>query len=180
METQGLDSDLASTATVHGEALPATVAWLGYGGLLPFIVLAAASMLDHHHAFFWVDGLLAYGAVILSFVGALHWGFAMSLLANLTDGERALRNLRFIWSVIPALVAWLALLLPPSVASCLLIAGFITNYWQDRRVAVVVSLPAWYLPLRLRLSVVACLCVALGGLSGVWSDPEALLHVDYL
>ena len=42
----------------------------------------------------------------------------------------------------------------------LLIAGFILHYWQDRRLAASVSLPAWYLPLRLRLTVVACLALA--------------------
>jgi hypothetical protein len=30
-------------------------------------------------ATWWVPALLGYGAVILSFVGALHWGFAMTL-----------------------------------------------------------------------------------------------------
>jgi len=50
-------------------------AWLGYGGLIPFIVLAPASLLDHHHGWTWSDALYGYGAIILSFVGALHWGF---------------------------------------------------------------------------------------------------------
>jgi hypothetical protein len=32
-----------------------------------------------HHAKLWSDALFAYGAVILTFVGALHRGFAMTL-----------------------------------------------------------------------------------------------------
>jgi hypothetical protein len=86
---------------------PKRVALLGYGGLLPFIGLSIGSVVDHHHALIWVDALHAYGAVILSFVGALHWGFAM--LAN--DLDDAERDARYLWSVIPALLAWPALLL---------------------------------------------------------------------
>src|SRR5574343_334504 len=59
--------------------LPRHVAWLGYGGLLPFLLLGPASLLDHHHSVLWSDALYGYGAIILSFVGALHWGLAMSL-----------------------------------------------------------------------------------------------------
>jgi Protein of unknown function (DUF3429) len=61
--------------------LPPHVAWLGYGGLLPFIGLAVLIGVDAHHATLWSDALVGYGAVILSFVGALHWGFAMSMPA---------------------------------------------------------------------------------------------------
>ena len=31
-----------------------------------------------------------------------------------------------------------------------------TLHWQDRRLAAGARLPGWYLPLRLRLTVVAC------------------------
>ena len=81
---------------------PRRVALLGYGGLLPFIATALGSVLDGSHAPFWLDAQIAYGAVILSFVGALHWGFAM-LAADLDDAER---DARYLWSVIPALLAW--------------------------------------------------------------------------
>jgi hypothetical protein len=42
----------------------------------------------------------------------------------------------------------------------LLIAGFLVQYRQDLRLSRVLTLPTWYLPLRLQLTVVACLCLA--------------------
>ena len=60
---------------------------LGYAGLIPFVVLAPASLLDTHHGITWSDALFAYGAVILSFVCALHWGFSMAL-PGLDDARR--------------------------------------------------------------------------------------------
>ena len=136
-------------------ALPRTVAWLGYGGLLPFLMLAPASLLDHHHGALWSDALVAYGAIILSFIGALHWGLAMSL-PGLSDRQR---SAWFTWSVVPALIAWPAVLFSPIVAAPLLVIGFIAHYLQDRRLAGQATLPDWYLPLRLRLSSVAVVCL---------------------
>lgn len=146
---------MAQNASV---ALPRTVAWLGYGGLLPFIALLPASMLDPHHGVVWSDALYGYGAIILSFVGALHWGMAMSL----PDLSERQRSLCFAWSVVPALIAWPAFLFSPMLAAPLLVVGFIVHYLQDRRLARQATLPGWYLPLRLRLTSVAVICLLAG------------------
>lgn len=141
--------------------LPRSAAWLGYGGLLPFIGLALVAWADRHHGLVWADALVAYGAVILSFVGALHWGFAMALPGM----ALALRRNAFVWSVVPPLLAWPAVMLEPQLGAPLLIAGFLAHLWQDHRLAGQVPLPAWYLPLRRQLSIVACVCLALGAFS---------------
>ncbi len=136
----------------------AVAAALGYAGLVPFLVLAAATGWDAPRATLWDGALIAYAAVILSFVGALHWAFAMTL-AGLSASQR---NGRFLWSVIPALLAWVALLIPPSMASALLFGAFGLHAVEDWRLSRSGSLPRWYLPLRLRLSVVAAACVVFG------------------
>ncbi len=158
------------------EPLPRIVAWLGYGGLIPFVALAAGAVISGsasspsvHTPPLWQAALVVYGAAILSFVGALHWGFAMAL-RGLTAPQRAAC---FVWSVVPALVAWVACIasiallvptdasdhLPPGVAPALLVAGFCVHYARDRSLAAHADLPAWYLPMRFRLTTVACLCL---------------------
>lgn len=134
---------------------PTIVAWLGYTGLIPFVGLTIAAMLSGTaHA--WLDrALLDYAAVILSFVGALHWGFAMSL-PNLDP--RLQRGL-FAWSVVPSLCAWLLLLLPQRVAAIGFIIGFAAHLLRDLKLARLTALPRWYMPLRLRLTTVAILCI---------------------
>ncbi len=134
--------------------IPPIVKWLGYGGLLPFVALAVAAWVDSSNSL-WRNALLAYGAVILSFVGALHWGFAMSLSGISTKQQ----TLSFVWSVVPALMAWLALLMTSKYAIAMLVAGFLTHFWQDRRLVQVANLPVWYLPLRMRLTLVACIAL---------------------
>jgi len=138
---------------------PRHVAWLGYGGLVPFVALAAASLLGVQPRATSL-ALLAYGAVILSFVGALHWAFAM-LLPQLAPMRRAWM---YAWSTVPALMAWCALLMEPRLGSVILVVAFAFHYLQDRRLAAQGLLPGWYLPLRLRLSTVAIVCLLAPGL----------------
>jgi tellurite resistance protein TehA-like permease len=139
---------------------PSIVAWLGYGGLIPFVALAAATVVGGDYAPLAGRGLLTYGAVILSFVGAINWGFAMTLG---TLSERR-RTQLWIWSVIPALVAWVALFLLASAASAALVVCFIVQYWQDRRLAREAALAAWFIPLRLRLTIGASVSLTVGAL----------------
>ncbi len=153
-------SNVESTMSNVGST-PSVVAWLGYGGLIPFAGAACAAAAGGPvYAGPGSRALIAYGAVILSFVGALHWAFAMtSPVVGPRDRDR---DRMFAWSVVPALLAWTALLLSPATASGLLILGFLAQYWQDRRVTARCRLPGWYLPLRGRLTLVACLCLAAG------------------
>ena len=145
-------------------ARPRIVAWLGYGGLIPFLALAGLACVDRERTVLWHDSLRAYGAVILSFVGALHWGFAM-MHGGLAPRQRAAA---FGWSVVPALVAFLALVVNSSVGDVVLAGGFMAHYWRDRGMAATAALPAWYLPMRLRLSTVAILCLAVGAFGASW------------
>lgn len=146
--------------------MPAYVAGLGYGGLLPFVATALGCLLDPNHRALWQQALLGYGAIILSFVGALHWAFAMA-----SNDETSARPL-YLWSVMPALAGWVALLLPlllprgEVLGAVLLIVALGAHYRQDWRLARLHPLPAWYLPLRLRLSSVGCLCLAAVAYSG--------------
>jgi hypothetical protein len=142
-------------------ARPRIVAWLGYGGLVPFLALAVLACIDRERTVLWHAGLRAYGAVILSFVGALHWGFAMSH----SELTRQQRNAAFGWSVVPALVAFVALVVNPAPGDVLLVGGFLANYWRDVRLGATAPLPAWYQPLRLRLSIVAILCIGTGAVA---------------
>jgi len=140
--------------------LPAHVALLGYGGLVPFVGLVILSGADPARAAVWGRALVGYGAVILSFVGALHWGFAMTAAGiGLAQRRRA-----FVWSVVPALLAWPATLMNTPAAALLLVLGFALHFAEDRRLAGVAALPSWYLPLRWRLTVVASMCL----LAYVW------------
>lgn len=90
--------------------IPSLVLKLGYAGLIPFVGLAllvqlAPTPLNYLSA----ESLAGYGAVITSFMGALHWGASFHTLGKEASGDRWVDRNAWIWGVIPALVAWVAL-----------------------------------------------------------------------
>jgi hypothetical protein len=90
--------------------LPPLLLKLAYAGLIPFIGLAllvqlAPTPLNYLSA----ESLAGYGAVITAFMGALHWGANLHTLGKAPPGDRWEDRNAWIWGVIPALVAWLAL-----------------------------------------------------------------------
>jgi hypothetical protein len=97
--------------------------------------------------------LIAYAAVILSFMGAIHWGAAMSSTGNK-------RKQYFLVSVSPALVAWVALMTPAVPSVTILLFGFILLYLYDRAVQKSQDFPSWYIPMRKNLTIVVTLCLA--------------------
>ena len=138
--------------------MPGAVGLLGYGGLIPFVGLAILSIAEPAHGIMYRGALLLYGAVILSFVGAIHWGAAM-LVETLSDQTR---RACFVWSVVPALIGWCTYILSPLAAALILVLGFLLQYWRDAVTAAAIHWPGWYLPLRIRLTVVACASLLVG------------------
>lgn len=126
---------------------------LGYAGLIPFVVFAVGSWVSLPYVDDATAILLSYAAVILSFMGAIHWGLAMA-----NQHDRGTHY--FIASVIPALLAWFALLLSQPLALALLLLGFVGLLVYDKRVEKPQHLPDWYIPMRLRLTFVVALCLA--------------------
>lgn len=101
---------------------------IGYCGLLPFIGLSALYSITEQpgRAGFALDALLGYAAIILSFVGAIHWG------RSLHEPHMVRSNLLQIISIVPVMLAWVSLLVPPRVGLAVLIAGFLLIYLFDR------------------------------------------------
>jgi hypothetical protein len=132
---------------------PLIATQLGYAGLIPFVLLAGLCWWpDPHVAKASLHALLDYAAVILAFMGAVHWGVAM-----LQDRPCPQR---MIGSVLPALLAWFALSLPPLAALALMATGFAVLLYVDVEVTRKDKLPGWYPTLRRPLT--AGVLLALG------------------
>jgi hypothetical protein len=136
--------------------LPTGLAALGYAGLIPFVASVLAIVtLDGEARQFAVRALVAYGAVILSFLGAVHWG----LLLRQAD---AAGPARLLIGVLPSLAGWAALLLPDRHALALLVVAFGAFWLYEHRVVGPAFLPPGYLDLRRQLSLAVCALLTLG------------------
>lgn len=137
---------------------PAAALALGFGGAVPFLAGAAAAwLLPPPGAVLALSAALAYGAVILSFLGGVRWGLAAAGFGG------APTAMRWILSVMPALVGWVANLMALAPGLGLLTAAFALAYFADARAVRDGTAPAWYGALRKPLSafVVAALGLSL-------------------
>ena len=127
-------------------------AWFLAGiGAIPFVVMALASIVSPEFTAAHLGGdaaFLGYGAVILSFMGGVRWGRALSL----EDPARAAEQM--ILSVAPSLAAWLALLIDRPWSLLLLMAGFALQAAWDAKSAGNGLLPLWFGRLRLTISAI--------------------------
>jgi hypothetical protein len=95
---------------------------------------------------------VSYGAVIISFLGATHWGVAITRV----NTPRA--TSRMLFAVLPALFGWIAMLLPQATGLFVILVSLGAIYFVDRCWG---ELHDRYLSLRRRLTLVASISVAL-------------------
>ena len=126
---------------------------LAYIGLLPFILgtalvwLIGGQDLDQHT--FVTTALSAYAALVISFLGGIYWGLA----ARQTEPE----SQHFVVGVIPSVVAWIGVLMPPYSGLVVHGAMLVVGYLIDRRYYPQLGVAPWLVP-RFRLSAIAAFC----------------------
>ena len=140
--------------------------WLGYSGLLPMLAFLAG-------LWFWpkltnqlVFMTMLYVGTIFSFLGGIQWGFAVNNETRTAPPEANV--LRFVVGVMPALITFVALVIPRIYGGMLLISGLWLLLAFERQRHTSTSFPDWYLPLRINLTILLS-----GSLAAVlwFSDP---------
>ncbi len=129
------------------DVIPRPALLLGWAGVTPFALLTAASVLDIHP--WYLDprmALRAYYACILSFMGGAQWG---ALLPR--EGGHA-PFFRYAISVLPALLAFLCLLIPNTLGLIGFIASFLALLAYDLSTVRQGLAPRWYASLRVQLT----------------------------
>lgn len=139
--------------------MPATkrFAWIfGLAGLLPFAAHALFSWLSPPSELIGVLRSQAhYAAAILTFLGALHWGVTIAS-PSIVNGPAVTRLL---WSVLPAMYAWIVTLYPADVSLPLLFGGLLVALCVDWLLYRNTPVPRWFLGLRTVLTVGALAAV---------------------
>jgi hypothetical protein len=129
------------------DVIPRPALLLGWAGVIPFALLTASSVLDIYPWF--LDprtALRAYGACILSFMGGAQWG----VLLPREEGHAPF--FRYLVSVLPALLAFLCLLIPDTPGLIGLIVGFSALLVYDLSTVRQGLAPRWYASLRIQLT----------------------------
>jgi Protein of unknown function (DUF3429) len=142
--------------------LPTIAIVLGLAGLLPFIGLgiAALSTADEVASQRYLLALVGYGAVVLAFLGGVHWGFVLhpaALPEGMTEADRRDAT-RLGLGVLPSILGFGALLTPelsvPEVGLAVLIVGYLATVITEAQLRRRDLVPSGYMVLRWALSIV--------------------------
>lgn len=146
---------IASEPCGEDHEIPARPLALGLAGLAPFIALGLAVALQHPRIL-GLDAafaLTAYGAIILSFLGGVHWGLAMRHPSAET------RARLYVLAVAPPLAAWAGLIVGGAPGLATLAICLAAHGGVDALLATRFAAPRWYPRLRLLLSTIATIAV---------------------
>ncbi|KAH8813628.1 hypothetical protein DL96DRAFT_1505544 [Flagelloscypha sp. PMI_526] len=159
--------------------VPKPVMWFGLAGALPYLGTAGTSVWLANQASLAAAGLTAidpgvaitvlhqaletqvtYGAVMLSFLGALHWGMEFAKFG----GEKGVARLAL--GTAPVLYGWgTVMLLNPVGALIAQWVGFTGLWYADAKVTTAGWTPKWYSQYRFYLSILVGTCI-IGTLAG--------------
>lgn len=196
----GLESDLKTVyETFALKKVPRESYYLGAAGVLPYAATSLSTVYltyDISHAQANDNnGILispetayqmlkiiepiqiGYGAVIISFLGAIHWGLEYAGYGGY-HGYR-----RFAIGVVAPAVAWPTLLMPVEIALTTQFLAFVSLYFIDARASVRGWAPPWYSLYRFVLtffvggSIVISL-IGRGQITAVTEDTDGAFHVS--
>ncbi|KAF9789811.1 hypothetical protein BJ322DRAFT_558728 [Thelephora terrestris] len=172
-------SFIGVTKTIAG-AVPTPYLVFGLAGALPYLGTSATVIYLANQASLAAQGVLSnidpgvaltlldralsiqvtYGAVMLSFLGALHWGMEFSGLGGY-HGYR-----RLMLGAVPIIVAWPTLAMGPTTALMVQWLGFTGLWYADVKATAAGWAPKWYSQYRFYLSLLVGTCI-IGTLAGI-------------
>jgi hypothetical protein len=171
------ETEASVTHVGMNRSLPPIAMLLGIAGLIPFVVCglgALAAPPPDAGRSLWA--LIAYGALILAFLGGVHWGFGLD---DAGSPPANIQRARFGLGVLPSLLGWVALLVTflgyDRSALVILMIGFILTTITEARASRLGFMPRGYMGLRWVLSTVVIvllvsvwLVLMLGGRIVLW------------
>ena len=147
--------------------IPRSALVLGWLGVVPFAAFSTLSITGG----FLAPGaatecLFAYGALILSFMGGVHWGFAVNQTQDQQGVKTAGMGARLAISVLPALAAFGLWFVPVITALLGLAIVFLILLAYDISTVRAGYTPDWYGTLRIQLTGSVCVFLFLAVVFG--------------
>lgn len=128
------------------KAIPFPNYILGLSGLIPFWGLALTVVFANEpHNLIALKLQIAYGAVILSFLGGIHWGIAVQNIEKATWPRMG-------WGIVLSLVGWGAIFIPHIYSLAIIGLALFSALIVDLKLIGNYSKGSWYQTLRSILS----------------------------
>ncbi|KZT52723.1 hypothetical protein CALCODRAFT_501911 [Calocera cornea HHB12733] len=189
--------DFASITSSIASEVPKPVLYSGLIGAAPYLGTAAATIWYARQAGIAFAGgttgatvapdvamailngcvhlQVTYGAVLLSFLGALHWGMEIAQYG----GEQGYN--RLLLGMAPVAFGWSTLAFEPTFALALQWFGFTAMWYADLQATNAGWTPRWYSQYRFYLSILigVCMISTLAGMNffGAWTGQSERTHI---
>ena len=121
-------------------------------GLLPFVFGLIDQLLNKDNLFFVINLQKYYGSIILTFLGAVYWGFILNDSKKNLINEKV-KTFVICWSIIPSLWSVLILIFSNNITIIILALCFIIAQFVDEFIIKYFKFPNWYLFLRRSLTI---------------------------
>ncbi|EDR03320.1 uncharacterized protein LACBIDRAFT_307419 [Laccaria bicolor S238N-H82] len=172
------ESFIGITGTVANQ-VPQHIFLLGLAGGLPYVSASATTVYLAYQAQLATSGVdigmdpgvaltildqalniqVTYGAIMLSFLGALHWGMEIAGYGGMKGYARLALG------TAPMLIAWPTLAMQPMMALMVQWLGFTGLWYADSKATMAGWAPRWYSQYRFYLSILVGTCI-IGSLAG--------------
>ncbi|PFH51685.1 hypothetical protein AMATHDRAFT_141874 [Amanita thiersii Skay4041] len=178
VDPTGTASFLGITKNILAE-VPTPMLVLGLAGGLPYVAASVTTVYLAYEAGIATSGVVTtidpgvaltvldkaltfqvtYGAVMLSFLGAMHWGMETAAYG----GQKGYTRLAL--GAAPVLVAWSTLAMQPIGALIVQWLGYTGLWFADSKATIAGWTPKWYSQYRFYLSLLVGTCI-IGSLAG--------------
>ena len=133
---------------------------LGWAGTIPFLIFSLSIIFGSDFSVFARDAGIIYSALILTFLGAVHWGWMLK-----EDLKKFDKLIIWIWGITPSLIAWISLMIlivfnNYKVSSVFIVFGFLCALIIDYKIFYSIK---WFVKLRAGLSLVAISSTLING-----------------
>ena len=126
---------------------------ISFLGLLPFIFGLIDLLVNEENLFFLINIPKYYGAIILTFLGAVYWGIVLND-NDVNHLSSTIKTYIICWSVIPSIFAITTLILTNDLSILILAFLFIFVQIIDEFMIKYLKFPFWYLMLRRLLTII--------------------------
>lgn len=126
--------------------IPGIALALALLGAVPFVGLSVGISMHPAATEQLLSSLFTYAAIVLSFLGGIHWGFAVD---HADEGKNHIALIMYMESVAMALLAWAILFIPETYLRLLAYAFLYAVAWgTDSILYNQRYIPLWYFNLR--------------------------------
>ncbi|KAI5450597.1 hypothetical protein NCC49_002856 [Naganishia albida] len=176
-----IEADFINTTKSFAADIPQPALYFGLAGTLPYLGTSVTTVALAREASLAasdipnISGLnfeaamsalhtveavqITYGAIILSFLGALHWGMEFAKYGGQVGYQRLAIG------VVPVFIGWPTTFLPHGIALATQWAGFTGMWMLDQRASIRGWTPPWYSTYRFYLSIIVGFSI-IGTLAG--------------